>query len=311
VLSFIIRRLLYMVPMVLGTTFVLFLIFNVVPGDPALMFAGKHATPEVLENMRVQMGLDKSWFWQYVDLLKSLVTFDFGRSWATKMQISDMILEGAGPSVSLMLPPFLLSAVFSIIIGLVLAVYRGTMLDKVIVSLSVAFQSVSILVWVLAGQYYFAYVRGWFPITGYEDGWAERWEYLVLPGAIFIAIATAPMIRFYRTVFLDEIFQDYVRTARSKGLSGKTVMLRHVLKNAMIPIITDLVISLPFLILGSLFLESFFGVPGLGDLVVRAIANTDRPVIVAVTIMGSIAYIAFNLISDILYGLVDPRVQLK
>jgi peptide/nickel transport system permease protein len=197
------------------------------------------------------------------------------------------------------------------LVGLVLAVYRGTALDKTIVAVSVAAQSISIIVWVLAGQYYLAFVKGWFPITGYESGWDARWQYLVLPGIIFIAISTAPMIRFYRTVFLDEIFQDYVRTARSKGLSVRTVMLRHVLKNAMIPIITDLVISLPFLILGSLFLESFFGIPGLGDLVVRAIANTDRPVIVAETILGTAAYIVFNLISDILYAVVDPRVSLK
>ncbi len=297
--------------MILGTAFVLFLIFNVIPSDPALMHAGKHATPETIASIRAQMGLDKPWYLQYADLLQSVVTFDFGRSWQTKMPISQMIREGAGPSISLMLPPFLLSAFVSVFIGLLLAVYRGTLLDKTVVAFSVAGQSISILVWVLAGQYYFAYVKGWFPITGYESSFLERWEYLVLPGIIFMAIAVAPMIRFYRTVFLDEIFQDYVRTARAKGLAGSAVMIRHVLKNAMIPIITDLVISLPFLILGSLFLESFFGIPGLGDLIVRAIANEDRPVIIAITILGTMAYIVFNLISDVLYGLVDPRVQLK
>lgn len=309
--NFVLRRLIYMIPMMLGTTFVLFFIFNVVPGDPALMFAGKHATVERINELRVLMGLDKPWYMQYFDFLFNLMKFDFGRSWSTQQQISEMIKDGAGPSLSLMLPPFLLSAIVSVLVGLLLAVYRGTLLDRSVVAITVAAQSVSIIVWVLAGQYYLAFVKGYFPITGYENGWDTRWQYLILPGLIFIAIATAPMIRFYRTVFLDEIFQDYVRTARSKGLSGRTVMLRHVLKNAMIPIITDLVISLPFLILGSLFLESFFGIPGLGDLVVRAIANTDRPVIIAVTIVGTLAYIVFNLISDLLYALVDPRVSLK
>ncbi len=309
--AYIVRRLLYAIPILLGTTFLLFLIFNVVPGDPALQLAGKYATAETIASIRHELGLDKPWYLQYVDMLKQLVTLDFGRSYATKQQITDMIIQGAGASFSLAFPAFMLATLMSIITGMILALYRGTWLDRGVVGLCVAAQSVSVLVYVLAGQYFLAYKMGWFPISGYDPSMIGRWQYLMLPGLIFISLSLAPSVRFYRTIILDEVYQDYVRTARSKGMGMKAIMLKHVLKNAMIPIITDLVISLPFLILGSLLLEGFFGIPGLGDLIVRAIANTDRPVLVSVTIFGTAAYVVFNLLSDVLYALVDPRVQLK
>jgi len=311
VFAYIVRRLLYAIPILLGTTFILFLLFNVVPGDPALQLAGKHATPEVIQTIRAELGLDKPWYGQYFDMLRQLATFDFGRSYWTKQKITDMIVAGAGTSFSLGFPAFIISTSISLVIGLFIALYRGTIIDKTIVAFSVAAQSVSLLVYILAGQYLLAYQWGLFPISGYDPGMIERWQYLVLPILIFVFLSVAPELRFYRTIFLDELYQDYVRTARSKGLGTKTVMLRHVLKNAMIPILTNLVISIPFLILGSVLIESFFQIPGLGDLIVKAIANNDRPVLVSMTVLGTFAYIIFNLLSDILYAMVDPRVQLK
>jgi peptide/nickel transport system permease protein len=312
VTAYIIRRVLYGIPIILGTLLLLFVIFNVLPGqDPALQLAGRHATPETLASIRHELGLDQSLPMQFVHLLKQTVTFDFGRSWSTKQQISDMIVQGAPASLSLTVPPFIASIVLSLLIGMLVAMYRGTWLDKSIIVLCVAGQSISLLVYILFGQYFLAYKWGLFPISGYTDDWAGRWQYIVLPGIIYIVLALAPSIRFYRTVILDEFFQDYVRTARSKGLSGRAVMLKHVLKNAMIPVITDLVIQIPFLILGLLLLETFFGIPGLGDLTIRAIANNDRPVLIAVTVMGTMAFVVFDIVSDVLYALVDPRVQLK
>ena len=309
--AFIIRRCLYGIPIILGTTFLIFVIFNIVPGDPALQIAGKHATLESIQTIRHELGLDQSIMVQYGRLLKQIATLDFGRSWSTKQNIVDIIAEGAGASLCLVVPPFLISVVMSIVIGLVLALNRGKFLDRGIVALCVAAQSVSLLVYVLVGQYVFAYRFGMFPISGYDTSWIDRWHYLMLPGIIYIVLSIAPEVRFYRTILLDELYQDYVRTARAKGLGTSSVMGKHVLKNAMIPIITDLVISIPFLILGALVLESFFQIPGLGDLIVRAIANTDRPVIIAITVLGTIAYVVFNIISDVLYALVDPRVQLR
>ncbi len=309
--TFIIRRLLYSIPIVLGTTALLFVIFNVVPGDPVYQLAGKHANAETLASIRAEYGLDKPAIVQYGNLLKQLVSLDFGRSYATKQKITDMIIDGAGPSFSLVAPPFFLSTFLSLMIGMILAVFRGRWMDRLSVAMCVAGQSVSVLVYILAGQYFLAYKWGLFPISGYDGSLIGRWPYLMLPGIIYILLSLAPQVRFYRTLVLDEIYQDYVRTARAKGLSEKRVLITHVLKNVMIPLITNLVINIPFLILGALLLESFFGIPGLGDLIVRAISNADRPVIIATTVLGTVAYIVFNAISDMLYALVDPRVQLR
>lgn len=310
-LSFLIRRVIYGVPIILGTTLLLFIIFNVVPGDPALQVVGRHATAETIANSRRELGLDRPLVVQYFSLLKQIASFDFGRSYQTKQEITSMIAEGIGPSLSLAAPAFFIATVVSLLIGLFVAMYRGTITDRIVVAFCVAGQSISLLVYILAGQYFMAYKWGYFPISGYDPSWTGRWHYLMLPGLIFILLTLAPQVRFYRTVILDEIYQDYVRTARSKGLQDRVIMLRHVLKNAMIPIITDIIINIPFLILGSVLLESFFAIPGVGDLIVRAIANSDRPVLMATTILGTVAFVFFNIISDVLYALVDPRVQIK
>lgn len=309
--AYIVRRGLYAIPIMLGTVFLLFFLFNFAGDDPALVKAGKHATAESIATIRAEMGLDQPWYVQYGNLLSQIARFDFGRSWNTNLKITDMVAEGAGTSFSLTFPAFIMSTLLSMIIGIFVAFKRGTIIDKTIVTIAVGMQSISVLVYILAGQYFLAYKMGWFPISGYEPGIFERWGYFALPWVIWLFLAVAPEMRFYRTVFLDEMYQDYVRTAKSKGLDTKTIMFRHVLRNALIPILTNLIISLPFLILGSLLLESFFGIPGLGGLVVKAIANGDRPVIYALTVLGTIAYVIFNLLSDIMYAVVDPRVQLK
>ncbi len=309
--GFIIRRLLYSIPILLGTTFLLFLIFNVVPGDPALQIAGRHASAESLATIRSELGLDQPWYTQYFMMLKQYLQLDFGRSYAYKTKIIDMISDGAGASLSLLLPPFLISIFLSLGLGIFVAINRGRWNDRAAVAFSVGGQSISLLVYILAGQYFLAYKWGWFPISGYDTSWSGRWEYLVLPSIIYVVLSLAPQMRFYRTVILDELYQDYVRTARSKGLGTGPIMFRHVLKNALIPIITDVVISIPFLILGALLLESYFSIPGLGDIIVRAIANNDRPVLMSMTVFGTMAYIVFNVISDILYALADPRVEVR
>ncbi len=310
-ISFIIKRLLYGIPIVLGTTAILFLIFNVVPGDPVLLVVGKHATPELIESKRVELGLDKPMLVQYGNLLKQLATFDFGRSYQTKQEISQMVLDGVGPSLALSVPSFIIAVLLSLGIGIFVALFRGTWVDRSVVGLCVAGQSISLLVYILFGQYYLAYVNRWFPISGFDNySFFGMIHYLTLPGLIFIVLTLAPQVRFYRTIILDEIYQDYVRTARSKGLGESGVMLKHVLKNAMIPIITDIIINVPFLILGSVLLESYFGIPGIGDMIVRGIANNDRPVLMSITIIMTVVFVIFNIISDILYALVDPRVQL-
>ncbi|MFN8369146.1 MAG: ABC transporter permease [Bacteriovoracaceae bacterium] len=308
---YIIRRTLYVIPILLGVTLIIFLLFNLVGGDPALMLLGKHATAKQILEVREELGLNRPLYIQYWDIVKSSFTFDFGRSWSTKQDIFEMIKAGAIPSLTITLPAFTASIVLSIIISLMVAYYRGKKLDKFTVVACVSLMSISSLAYILFGQWFFAYKLGWFEISGYESGFPNFIPYVLLPIFIWIILSIGPEVRFYRTVILDEIYQDYVRTARAKGLTEFTILFKHILKNAMIPIITSVVIEIPFLILGALLLENFFSIPGLGGITLNAINSSDFPVIKAMTVLSSIGYVIFSLISDVLYTLVDPRVRLQ
>ncbi len=308
--KFLARRLLYMIPILFGVTLITFLLFNVAGGDPAAQAAGRYATPDQISVMRHQMGLDKPLMAQYFDLVRQVFTLDFGRSWSSKQQISNLIVAGIGPSLTVTVPGFLLSLLITIPLSLVLAHRRNSLFDKATLVTCLGLISLSSLVYVLAGQYFFAFKMGWFPISGWDNSWDGRWQYATLPIIIMVSLSLGSYILFFRTVFLDEMFQDYVRTARSKGLSNRKILLKHVLRNALVPIITLVVLQIPFLITGSLLIESFFGIPGLGGLIFQAITEADFPVIKAMTIVGAILYMIFQLISDLLYGLVDPKIRL-
>lgn len=309
--NYIIRRLLYLVPVLLGVCGLVFVLFNVVAGDPTMLLLGKHADAQQMADLRAQLGIDKSLILQYFDIVKSAFTFDFGRSWATKQQISEMLIQGAIPSLTLTLPGFFLAFVISLTFAVVVAYYRGKGIDLFIRVMAIALMSTSSLVYILVFQKWLAFEWGLFEISGYEYGFPYFIPYVALPVIIWIVLSIGPDVRFYRTVILDEIYQDYVRTARAKGLSESKILFKHVLRNALIPVITYTVVQLPFLILGALLLESFFSIPGLGGMVLSAVNASDFPVIKAMAILSAIAYILFTLLSDILYTLVDPRVKLN
>jgi peptide/nickel transport system permease protein len=309
--KYILRRLLYMIPVLLGVSLIIFLLFNVVAGDPTAVLLGKNATARQMAELRETLGLNKPLFAQYMDVVKSAFTFDFGRSWATKQEITYMIKQGAYPSLCLSIPAFTISTVLSLIISLIVAYYRGKGIDLFIRLLCIAGMSISALAYILFFQWFFAFKLGWFEISGFEYGFPDFIPYIALPAIIWIVLSLGPDVRFFRTIMLDEIYQDYVRTARAKGLGELTILLKHVLRNAMIPIITYVVIQLPFLILGALLLESFFSIPGLGGITLNALNASDFPVIKAMAILSSVMYIIFGLISDILYTVADPRVKLK
>jgi peptide/nickel transport system permease protein len=309
--QYIIRRLLSMIPVLLGVSLVIFVLFNLIGGDPTAVLLGKNANVRAMADLREQLGLNKSLFMQYLDVVRSAFTFDFGRSWATKQEITYMIKQGAYPSLCLTIPAFFISSVLSLIISLVVAFYRGRGIDLFVRFFCIAGMSISALTYILAFQWFFAFELGWFEISGFEYGFPEFIPYIALPAIIWIILSIGPDVRFFRTVILDEIYQDYVRTARAKGLSEVSILLKHVLRNAMIPIITYTVIQIPFLILGALLLESFFGIPGLGGITLNALNSSDFPVIKAMAILSSVIYIIFSLISDILYTFADPRVKLK
>jgi len=308
--TYIARRTLYVIPVILGVCFLIFVLFNVFSPDPAMIMLGKHATAKQMAELRAELGLDKPFFIQYLDIVKASFTFDFGRSWSTKQEIFQMIKQGAIPSLTVTLPGFLLSTLISIAISLLVAFYRGKMIDKAVVFFCVAGMSISSLAYILFGQWFFAYKLGWFEISGYEEGFPYFIPYIILPVIIWVILSIGPDVRFFRTIILDEVYQDYVRTARSKGLGENHIMFKHVLKNAMVSIITYVIIQLPFLILGALLLESFFSIPGLGAMTLNAINSSDFPVIRAMTVLSAVAYIIFSILTDVLYTVVDPRVRL-
>lgn len=245
--------------------------------------------------------------WQ---IMASLLTFQFGHSLINRQNINEMIWQGMWPSFFLALPSFVLATAFSIAISLFVAYYRGTYLDLIGVVLCVVAMSVPVLVYIIAGQYLLGTVLRFFPIYGYSPDFFG-WRFFFMPILISVVASLGGSVRFYRTILLEEVNQDYVRTARAKGLSERRIMLRHVLPNAMIPILTVLVIQIPYLFLGSLLLERFFGIPGLGARMLEAIVQIDYPVLRAFVFIGSILFVVGNLLTDISYTLVDPRVRLR
>lgn len=304
------RRLLYMIPILFGITLVTFILFNVAGGDPAAQAAGRYATPEQIAIMRTQLGLDKPLLAQYFDLIRQIFTMDWGRSWSSKQPIGGLIMSGLGPSLTVTVPAFLIALIINLPLALLMAYRRNSFFDKSILITCLALISISSVVYVLAGQYFLSYKMSWFPISGWDPSWSGRWEYVTLPIIIMVALSLGGDILFYRTVFLEEMYQDYVRTARSKGIPEWKILFKHILRNALIPIITLLVLQIPFLIIGSLLIESYFGVPGLGSLTYQAIQEADFPTIKALTIMGAILYMILQVVSDVVFALVDPKVRL-
>jgi peptide/nickel transport system permease protein len=310
--AFILRRLWQMLPTLLGVILLTFFLFNFVGGDPAYLLAGKISSPEQIANIRTQLGIDQPVYVQLWIFIKQVMTADFGVSWSTNEQVSQIIATRIGPSLTVLVPILIIETVLSVAIALGVAYVRGSLTDRSIMIICTIAMSVSLLVYIIVGQYALAYKLGWFPVQGWGESFSENLlRFSALPILLGVAVGIAPNTRLYRTFFLDEINQDYVRTARAKGLSENTVMLKHVLRNALIPIITNLMIYLPGLLIGHFLIERFFSIPGIGREVILAVERSDFPVIKAITIYVAIATMFANLLADVLYKLVDPRVQLK
>lgn len=310
--AYLIRRLWQMIPTMLGVVLLVFFLFNFVGGDPAYLLAGKISNPEQIASIRRQLGIDQPYSIQLWIFIKQIVTFDFGASWATNEAVSNIILTRIGPSLTVLVPILIIETLFSVLIALGVAYVRGSLTDRAIMIACTVAMSVSLLVYIIVGQYVLAYQLGWFPVQGWGDNLSENLlKYSPLPILLGVAVGIAPNTRLYRTFILDEINQDYVRTARAKGLSENAVMLRHVLRNALIPIITNLMTYLPALLVGHFLIERFFSIPGIGREVILAVEHSDFPVIKAITVYVAAATMIVNLIADFLYRAVDPRVQLK
>ncbi|AMC33710.1 ABC transporter permease [Janthinobacterium sp. B9-8] len=311
-LAYLVRRILQMIPTMLGVMLLVFTLFSVVGGDPSLILAGKNLTDEVLNNIREQLGLNKSLPEQFFIFVKQVLTLNFGTSWSTQQPVSDLIASRIGPSLTLTGSLLVVSLLVSIPLAALVAYFRGGLTDRVVTIACTVAMSISALVYIIVGQFYLGYELALFPVRGWGNSLITNLlVYVPLPLLMGLLVSVGPDIRFYRSFFIEEMNNDYVRTARAKGLSEHKIMLKHVLRNAMIPVVTTVMMSLPFLMMGALILESFFGIPGMGNEVLLAVNKSDFPVIKAVTIYIAMATMAFNLLADLVYKLIDPRVQLK
>ena len=308
-LKYVLRRLGETIPTTIGILLLTFALFNVVGGSPAEVVLGKNATAESIAAFNHKWGYDKplilSTDSQFVNFVGGICKGDFGYSLENQEPVLDVLKRGVGPSLSLTVPILLGGVIIALMLALLAAATRGGWADRAVLLVSAILMSVNYVVWVLAGQFFLSYKAGLFPVWGYESAF-----YLVLPVLIGIFSSLGTDVRFFRTAILDEVYKPYVLTARAKGLSGWTIMTRHVLRNALIPIVTYVSLSIPYLFTGSLLLESFFGIPGLGSVSINAIHSADMAVVRAVVVLGSLLYQFVNLLTDILYAILDPRVRI-
>ena len=320
-LKYALRRAWQVVPTTLGILLLTFVLFNVVGGSPAEVLLGKNATPASIEAFNRKYGYDKPlifgrvdeakglrgwWDSQFFRFVGDLCRGDLGYSVENHEPVSAVLRRGVGPSLSLTVPILVGGTIVARMLAMGAAACRGGLVDKAVLVGSTVLMSVNYVIWVLAGQFLLSYKAGLFPVWGYESAFN-----LVLPVIIGVVSSLGADVRFFRTAILDEIYRPYVLTARSKGLSRGVVMVRHVLRNALIPIVTYVSLSIPYLFTGSLLLESFFGIPGLGSVSINAIHSSDMAVVRAVVVLGALLYQFVNLATDLAYAALDPRVRMK
>jgi peptide/nickel transport system permease protein len=311
-LAYILRRLWQMVPTLAGVILLVFFLFKFFGGDPAEIIGGLGASAEQIEAIRQQLGLNEPWYYQLWVFVKSIVTFDFGKSWATQEAVSNLFATRLPATLTVMLPILVLDVGLAIVCALGVAYVRGSLTDRAVMLITTLALSISFLVYIIVGQWLFAFQLGWFPVQGWSSSfWTNLLVYAPLPVFLAVFVSLAPHTRLYRSFFLDEIGQDYVRTARAKGVSENSILFKHVLRNAMIPVLTNVGTQLPGIFVGSFLIEQFFSIPGIGREVLLAVNRSDYPVIQAVTVYLAILTMVINLITDVLYKFVDPRVVLK
>jgi peptide/nickel transport system permease protein len=324
-LAYILRRLLYAIPILIGVNLLTFTLFFVVntPDDMARLQLGvKHVTPDAIVRWKVEHGYDKPLLLsaratgseKFTDTIffqhsAAMFAFEFGKG-DDGRNIGNEIRNRMGPSLAIALPVFVIGLLVNITFALLMVFFRSTYLDLWGVVLCVVLMSISGLFYIIAGQYFIAKLWNLLPISGFAGG-IDGFRFILLPVLVGVVAGIGSGARWYRTIFLEEIGKDYVRTARAKGLSEVRVLFRHVLKNGMIPILTGAVVVLPLLFMGSLITESFFGIPGLGSYTIDAIQAQDFAVVRAMVFLGSFLYIVGLILTDISYSWFDPRVRLQ
>lgn len=313
-LRYALKRIAEAIPTTVGILVLSFLLFNVVGGSPAEVILGKNATAESIAAFNHKYGYDKPLVIgepgsrldsQFFNFMFDLAKGNFGISTEYDEPVANVLARGVGPSLSLTVPILVGGTIIALSLALLCAAFRGGRTDNAVLVGSTVLMSVNYVVWILAGQYFLSYKAGLFPVWGYESA-----AYLALPVLIGIFSSLGPDVRFYRAAVLDEINKPYVRTAQAKGLSRTRILLVHVLRNSLIPVTTYISLSIPFLFTGSLMLETFFGIPGLGSVSINAIHSSDMAVVRAVVVLGALLYQVVNMLTDLLYAWLDPRVRL-
>jgi peptide/nickel transport system permease protein len=308
VLNYLIRRLLQSVLVVAGATFIVFFVLYQT-GDPTLLIASTQATTEDIANLRHDLGFDRPWYEQYGRFVLHAARGDFGESLRFRQPVTRVVLEKLPATLELSIAAYALALAVAIPVGIVSATRRNSLLDNVAMLVAMFGQSVPVfflgimLLWVFGGQ------LGWFPIVGRGDGFLDELHHLVLPAITLGTFSMARNARLVRSNLLEVLGQDYVRTAQAKGLREHTVMLRHALKNAMIPLVTIMGLEFGVLLGGAVVTETVFAWPGVGQMVIRAIEQKDFPVVVGAVTMLSLIFVALNLLVDLTYGFLDPRIR--
>jgi len=324
-ITYILRRIFYAIPILIGVNLITFTLFFVVnsPDDMARMHLGqKHVTPEAIQQWKIKAGYDEPLFYDnkasglqkfsdtlFVKKSLNLFTFHFGRS-SEGRDIGHDISQRMWPSLALAIPTLIIGLAVNITFALLIALFRGSFFDRFSMMLCVIMMSVSGLFYIIVGQFLLAKLLNIVPISGYHSGLSAI-KFLILPVIVGMIGGIGAGVRWYRTIFLEEMNRDYVRTARAKGLSEIAVLFKHILKNALIPILTGIVVIIPTLFMGSLIMESFFGIPGLGSYTIDAIQQQDFDIVRVMVFLGTVFYIIGLILTDISYTLVDPRVRLN
>ncbi len=310
--GYLLRRLWQMVPTVLGAVLLVFFLFKFFGGDPAEILGGLNATPEQIATIRSELGLDEPVWVQLGLYLQSVFTFDWGESWATGEPVGELFATRLPATLTVMLPILLLEVIIALPIAMWVAYRRGSLVDRTLMVITTLALSISFLVYIIVGQYLLGFQLAWFPVQGWSDNTLTNLTtYTPLPVMLAVLVALAPNIRLYRSFLLDELGNDYVRTARAKGLPERVVLFRHVLRNALIPVLANVGLALPGVFVGSFLIEQFFSIPGLGREVLLAVNRSDYPVIQAIAVYLAMLSMIINLGVDVMFRLVDPRVVLK
>lgn len=312
-LDFALRRLAGGVPLLIGVTLIAFTLMVQFGPDQTYELLSKNPTAEEIAQVRAELGYDRPFWWRYADYLRELATLDFGHSNATGERVGALLARTVPVSLALLAPGFVLGNLFGILLALLAAWHRGRWPDKAIMGFAVVGMSISFLVVIIVCQVVFGVVLGWFPVRGWNvHDLPSYLHHVAVPTLASAFVALGYNTRFFRAVLVEEMSRDHVRTARAFGASTASVLWKNVLMNAMIPIVTRIMFSIPLVVVsGSLLIESYFGIPGVGQVTFDAITSGDQPVLKAVVGLTAVAFVVILTINDILYTLFDPRIALR